>query len=194
MLARAHATLLAGCDFVSRHPVSMAVPTSPLARKVHHRMMANRLRELDQFLCVLLEEVAAALGGITHDAARFGQTSNTSKKLRLVEDMVGKVSQDDARLRAIIRVAVRLRRADQHRTVPAHTRDILLASGEWPRDAELTSRAELRLTPQAFQSIAGFYRDLGDRWIKEVSFSGVKLDFKTDDAYLNKANVACDGI
>jgi hypothetical protein len=194
MLAHAHATLLAGCDFVSRHPVMTVVSRSPLARKVRNRMMANRLRELDWFLGVLLEEAAAALDGSSHDAERFGLMSNTAKKLRLVEEMAGKVSQDDARLRAIGRVAVRLRRADRCRTAPAHERDIRLAGGDPLRDPWSSGDAEPRLTPQDFQSIAGFYRNLGDRWIKEVTLACVKLDFKPSDAYLKEANVACDGI
>lgn len=156
MPVRAHATLIAGCDFISRHKVTPAV-RNPWADKVHNRMVANRLRELDRFLSVLLEEVAAALGGLSHDAKRFARTGSTARKLRMVEGMAGKPSGHDARLRAIGRVAARLRRGDGQMVTASHSSDVLLAGGGRQPGEQ-----------QVLQSISEFYRHLGNQWIKEV--------------------------
>ena len=158
MLNRAHATLVAGCDFVSQRQWEVSHARTlpcPWTQGVHNRLLANYLRELDRFLCVLLEEAALSLGGPDHDARRFARLRKTSDKLKLVEHMIGMPSRHDARLGAIRRIATRLRRPG---TIcqPSHAKDISLAC-----DVSLE-------TPLALQSIARFYRDLGDDLMKAL--------------------------
>jgi hypothetical protein len=194
MPARAHATLVAGCGFLSRHAPEAAVSGSPWAHKVHDRVTANHLRELDRFLSVLLEEIARTIGGPEHDADRFERANSTARMLRIVERITGTPSDAHLRLRAIGRIAQRLRR-DQ-RPAKAHllASDMLLASGGAPSGTGGQAGGGLRLSREAVQSISIFYRDLGDRLMEEARLFPVNIDFSADDTYLCQANVACDGI
>jgi len=176
-LARAHATLATGCAFVERHPFPPRFP-GPWAHGVHNRMTANHLRELDRFLCVLLEEAASLLGGPGHDAPRFARMRRTSDKLRAVERAVGLPGGHGGRLAAIRRIAARLRRSSP----ASQAEDILLACG-----------APLDL-PSALQSIARFYRDLGDQLMKKILVQKQIVDFAESRVHIGTANVACDGI
>lgn len=177
MLAHAHATLVTGCAFVERHSFRPGL-SGPWARGVHNRMTANHLRELDRFLCVLLEEAASLLGGPDHDAPRFARLRKTSEKLGIVERAIGLPGGHDSRLAAIRRIAARLRRSSP----ASQAEDILLAC-----DAPLD-------LPLALQSIARFYRDLGDQLMKKLLVKKQIIDFSETFAHMGDANVACDGI
>lgn len=64
-------------------------------------MLGNGLRELDRFLSVLIDEVAAAT---TLDADRLAllrSRRNTANKLRMLHDTLGRGSPDHRRLRAL---------------------------------------------------------------------------------------------
>jgi len=177
MLASAHATLVTGCDFVARRP-SLPDVSCPWKHGVHDRMTANQLRELDRFLCVLLEEAAALLSGPDHDAARFARLRKTAEKLHIVEGMIGMPSDHGRRLAAIRRIAARLR---QPCPTP-QARDIALACG---------TALEL---PLALQSIARFYRDLGDHLMKNIMARNKILEFSGACPQVESAIVACGGI
>ena len=186
MLNSAHATLVTGCDFVSRRQSqigqSQIALSCPWTRGVHNRLLANHLRELDRFLCVLLEEAALLLGGPDHDVRRFARLRKTSEKLRLVERMTGMSGGHAARLAAIRRIAMRLRRPEETCPPSSHARDISLACGVPPG------------MPLTLPSIARFYRDLGDELMKEISIRTQILDFSGTVAHMQEAIVACDGI
>ena len=154
VLARAYATLVSGCEFVSQHPIRNDV-SCPWARRVQNRLVANHIRELDRFLCVLLEEAAVLLAEADHDASRFARLKRTSDKLDRVENMTGSPSQSTARLVAIRRISIRLRRPEESSS-PAYAHDISLVCG-----------ASLPMS-LALPSIAGFYRSLADRLALEI--------------------------
>lgn len=177
MLARAHATLVTGCAFVERHPFQSDI-VCPRACGVRNRVAANHLRELDRFLCVLLEEAASLLGGADHDAPCFARLRRTSEKLRTVERAIGLPGGHGSRLAAIRRIAARLRRSSPD----SQAKDILLAC-----DAPLD-------LPSALQSIARFYRNLGDHLMKKILVKKQIIDFSRSCIHIEKANVACDGI
>ncbi|HZV19458.1 MAG TPA: hypothetical protein VFF84_12285 [Sphingobium sp.] len=160
MLIRAHATLVTGCDFVAQRRFQPGIACS-WTRGVHNRMTANHLRELDRFLCVLLEEGAALLGGADHDAPAFARLRKTSEKLFIVQQMVGTPTDHASRLAAIRRIAARLRRSS-----PASQ----------AKDISLACEAPLDL-PLAVQSIALFYRDLGNELMKKILVQRQILDF-----------------
>jgi len=190
VLGRAHRTLIAGCDFVAKRQSQIGAArdlSCARRRGVHDRLLANHLRELDRFLCVLLEEIALRLGGPDHDARHFAQLRKTSDKLHLVERMIGMSGGHGARLSAIRRIAMRLRRPEERGRpgetgASAHARDISLACGVAPG------------TPLTLQPIARFYRDLGDDLMADISARPQILDFPTNNAHLGRAIVACDGI
>lgn len=177
-IIRAHANLVAGCDFVARRQFRISLNCS-WSRRVHDRLLANHLRELDRFLCVLLEEAALLLGGPDHDAPGFAQLRKTSRKLHLVEQMTGRAGGHAVRLAAIRRVALHLRQYDKP-FARCHGRDIVLACG---------SRQG---TPLSLQPIARFYHDLGNDLMRDIQI--LILDFSCRHPYISNANVACDGI
>jgi hypothetical protein len=63
--------------------------------------IGNSLRELDRFLSVLIDEVAAAIEPTGLDRAAFSQQRNTANKLRTIRTAMALPSPDDQRLRAI---------------------------------------------------------------------------------------------
>ena len=71
-------------------------------------VLANSLRELDRFLSLLLDDVAASALPAGYDRAAFARQSNTPNKLARVHDALGVASPDQARLRAIGRSRERL--------------------------------------------------------------------------------------
>ena len=64
-------------------------------------MIGNSLRELDRFLNVLIDEVAAAIEPSGLDRVAFAQQRNTANKLRTIRTVMALPSPDDRRLRAI---------------------------------------------------------------------------------------------
>src|SRR5690606_2648096 len=124
------------------------------------RVIANRLRELDRFLSVLLDEIAVRLEGPAHDGERFARTSNTSKKLQIVESMTGAPSGDDVRLRVFGGIVASMRRG-RDMSAARRSGDPLAVTGDVDLDQVL-----------ALGWISEFYRNLGDRLMKEISHPG----------------------
>ncbi len=180
MAEQAYRTLTTGCAFVLRQPLPTNL-ASPWGMTVYSRMTANRLRELDRFLGILLEEAARQHGGAGHDPAKFARVSTTGRKLRQVERMIGRRSGDATRLAAVARIWKRLR-LPRPTGFDSHAADIALACG---RPLEM---------PIGLRAIAEFYRNLADMLMGEISKNQQLLDFSAKQAQIEKANVACDGI
>ncbi len=83
------------------------------------KVLGNSLRELDRFLSVLIDEVAAT-ANLADDALALLRTRrNTANKLRMLHDTLGRDSPDHRRLRALgrsrdcfVHCGGRVRRAD----------------------------------------------------------------------------------
>ncbi|WP_132469688.1 hypothetical protein [Novosphingobium sp. ST904] len=177
-VGRAHRTLMHACDFWVRHarlapaPCSAAprfpgrpVPAIPssLALSAFTRMSGNRLHELDRFLSVLLDAVAAGHGGDDHDDRHFASRHNTSGKMLVVEGMLGMERHARARLLAIGRISALLRHCPSPADTPALRADLQLALG---RDTPCPPRAAPDspiLTRDSVLVICRFYAALGDR-------------------------------
>jgi|GEM_PF-909619 len=169
-LARAHATLAVGCAFIVRHAQHRAQPGKGLPGSSHSRMVGNRLRELDRFLSVLIDETALCLGSLSHEPRSFARLRNTPNKLRLIEAMIGVEGEDDVRLRAIGRIgACLLHCSGSIHAEPSLRRDILLADGDTAGLSFLTDAAcRLRLAPRTLVSICQFYGSIGNRLLAEA--------------------------
>lgn len=172
-LGRAHATLIAGCAFLLR--TVEARTASPM--EIYARLQGNRLRELDRFLSILLDETARAVSGPGHDALGFARLRNTPNKLRLIATMrpgdgTGAMTGIDGRLRAIGRISACLNHCSGVVYAPGVHGDVLLAGGRvgevaggfavLPRSLSLVSD-RLQLTPDTLDAISIFYREIGDR-------------------------------
>ena len=170
---RSYATLVAGCEFVSRYPVMIEHGASnrstALEAKVHMRVTANRIRELDRFLAVMLDEAAGRIGGAGHDAAQFDRISNTSKKLRAVEMSVGMAAADHGRLRALGRIAARLRGPSHHWRATSLRVDMELVGAEGCANIDSRSGRASRSLSLNLSTISSFYYDLGRRLSEELS-------------------------
>ena len=170
---RSYATLVAGCEFVSRYPVMIEQGSSnrstALEIKVHMRVTANRIRELDRFLAVMLDEAAGRIGGAGHDAEQFDRISNTSKKLRAVEMSVGMAAADHGRLRALGRIAARLRGPSHHWRARSLRVDMELVGAEGCANIDSRSGKASRSLPLNLSTISSFYYDLGRRLSEELS-------------------------
>jgi len=163
------------------------------------RLTGNRLRELDRFLSVLLDEVARAWGGEGHDGRAFARWRNTPRKLGHVHALTGTGIEAGARavarLRAIGRLSACLHHCAGTIHIPGLHRDLLLAEG-WAADAPapaIRSPDVLRLSPQAIGAIGAFYRALGDGLVESLP-RRADIDFRGESVHMGRANVACDGI
>ncbi len=167
------------------------------AQIAHTRMIGNRLRELDRFLSVLIEDVAAGSAPPEHDRKGFARLRNTPMKLRVVEDMFATGADDDARLRAIGRIAACLHHCKgQIHTASIHD-DVLIARGS-EKGPATPQKSRLLVDPQTLLAICSFYRGIGDRLLtlahKPDRHGGLDLDFPGQSVHIPQANVACDGI
>ena len=171
----AHVTLVAACDFAAHHALRPAVSGCGRAQWINNRAMANRLRELDRFLSILLDDVAGMLTGVPaaprQDAVRRARADGSAGKLRRIEGMTGTRSDDHARLRAIGRIAARLRHDDRPIHASSLSGDLRLAVGQSASAACFQAGNRFSLSAEAMGSISLFYRDLGDRLVKQIRSS-----------------------
>jgi len=171
----AHVTLVAACDFAAHHALRPAVSGCGRAQWINNRAMANRLRELDRFLSILLDDVAGMLTGVPaaprQDAVRRARADGSAGKLRRIEGMTGTPSDDHARLRAIGRIAARLRHDDRPIHASSLSGDLRLAVGQSASAACFQAGNRFSLSAEAMGSISLFYRDLGDRLVKQIRSS-----------------------
>ncbi len=134
------------------------------------RVTANRIRELDRFLAVLLNDTAGQISGAGHDAEMFDRISNTSKKLLAVEQLVGMAAADHDRLRAMGRIAARLRGPSHHWRAASLIADMGIAGGEIKEGGKADLSYGKAVIPLSLNlaTISSFYQDIGRRVIQEV--------------------------
>jgi hypothetical protein len=163
-LTHAHVTLLSGCAFWERQASSGGSPIGEREGLPFTRLSGNRLRELDRFLSILLDEIALRHGGPDHDGSAFARQRNTSRKLYAVERMIGVTCLSDLRLRAIGRVSACLHHCSGAIHSSGLRNDLHLAAGSDPASGDIGHAEErLLLSPDSIIAICRFYRDLGDR-------------------------------
>ena len=156
-LARAHAALVAGCDFMVRHRAAVRPPTE-LAALASRRTTANRLRELDRFLSLLMDEIARSPRACGPAGRSVLLPGTMPGKLRRIEALIGVPSRDASRLRSIGRVQVRLRQDPGWRG--RYGRRPALIAADATRDGGPS--------PAALRSIGRFYRAVGDRLLRAM--------------------------
>lgn len=134
------------------------------------RLLGNRLRELDRFLSVLIDETLCVTTGGGGDRAAARDVRNTARKLRQLDIMAG---PDDARLRAIGRIAAVFRHCDGLiHNVSIHD-DMRLADGLQPLAASMGERGtRLHMAPMTIVAICDFYREIGGRLLALARRSG----------------------
>lgn len=96
-LARAHATLQRGADFLAQGLVREGPPRA-IEGRYRARVLGNGLRELDRFLSLLIDALAGACGLAMPRGER-----NTANKLAALRAMTGAPHGDHARLAALAR-------------------------------------------------------------------------------------------
>ncbi|MBU3076778.1 hypothetical protein [Sphingomonas quercus] len=163
----AFATLLRGTAFLGRHPAAIGTETPVAARRLRAKVLGNCLRELDRFLNLLIDEVAAEACPGRIEPIGFAGQRNTANKLRTLYAILGAASPDHHRLRALGRSRDCLfhcggvaRRGDRH----GGTR---MTAG-WPpsaglSDAPLMSVAlgdTLVVTPVDLRRVCDFYEEI----------------------------------
>ena len=127
----------------------------------HVRLLGNRLLELDRFLSVLIDEILGAVAGADGQGAASPSLRNTARKLHQLDIMAG---SDDARLRAIGRIAAIFRHCDGVIHNVAIHDDMRLAEGLQPLAVNIGERgARLHMTPLTIVAICDFYREIGGR-------------------------------
>ena len=168
-LVRAHAALAAGCAFVTLHAEvqSQLEPDLPVP---HTRLLGNQLRELDRFLSILIDEAALFLRAAGPTIRLLARLHNTPRKLGLLHAMMNLYSKDDARLRAVGRIAACLHHCEGrvHAGQALH-RDMLLAQGRTRTSGLVTDFTDgLRLAPAMLVAICELYGTIGDRLLAEA--------------------------
>jgi len=181
-LRAAYRALAHGCTFLIARE-TIAAPQSNA--KTTLRRAGNCLRELDRLLCLLLDACAqsAAMPPATREA--FERSHDAARKLRRIDTHGPAQGVDTARLHAI----ARLRRAASGETPgqPAHhnRRDLALAAG---------GRLGDNLTDWHLAQIARFYQAMAQNLYIYFATSANLLDFLREEADIEMAIVACDGI
>jgi len=165
-MAQAHASLERGCGFLlGRADWALPELTSGELR-VEMRRAGNCLRELDRFLCLLLDSCAAADGMPDGALVAFERSHDAARKLRRIAD-------DDVAAQRLEAIA-RLRRiaCGEQRGSPrgGHGRDLALATA----GAVLGGVGALRLGEDALAAMARFYLALADRLVWRFGRSGVE--------------------
>jgi len=154
---RAHGTLEAGCRFMAMRADEGAVTAGRWGEVAHARLLGNRLLELDRFLSLLIDEIP----GVDGQSAALPALRNTARKLDRFAIMA---RPDDARLRAIGRIAASFRHCDGLIHNVAIHDDMRLAGGMPGAVAGMGERGtRLCLTPPTIVAICDFYREIGRR-------------------------------
>ena len=171
-LTRAYLTLLSGCSFWERHaPIGDKLATGRRSTIVA-RLTGNRLRELDRFLSVLLDEAALRHGGPGHDRRAFARQRNTPRKLIAVARMMDLDGPSIPRLRAIGRISACLHHCSGVIHAPALRNDLRLATG---RDVIDDEYPRLFLSAESIAAICHFYRQIGGGLVRDAVREGAAL-------------------
>jgi len=122
------------------------------------KVLGNGLRELDRLLNILIDAVARLSAPACFDRAAFGRIRNTSNKLSMINEIMGRPSPQCERLRAIGRSRACLfynagivRRGDE--------RDGTIMTAGWLLRAYDIGEI-LSFTPNDLSEICEFYEDL----------------------------------
>jgi hypothetical protein len=97
-LARAHATLERGAQFLGQGLVREQGTPRPVQGRYRAKVIGNGLRELDRFLCHLVQALAEARGIAMREEGR-----NTANKVTQLRGHLGLDDPDRARLVALAR-------------------------------------------------------------------------------------------
>ncbi|WOK35948.1 hypothetical protein [Sphingomonas sp. C3-2] len=156
----AYRTLLSGCAFWERHASSKVQPHNEWAFAVQTRTNANRLRELNRFMAVVLDDIALHHGGPHHDHRYFLRQRNVARKLLVVERMIDVDCAAHAHLLAIGRISACLTYCSGVMYDPRLNGDVALITGRKLWDDTGHSDKWLRLESHAVTAICRFYRAL----------------------------------
>jgi hypothetical protein len=147
-----------------------AMDTCRWGEVAYARLLGNRLRELDRFLSMLIDETLCATTGDGGERAAWPHVRNTARKLRQLDIMAG---PDEARLRAIGRITAVFRHCDGLIHNVAIHDDMRLANGLHPLAASMGERGErLHMAPMTIVAICDFYREIGGRLLALTGRSG----------------------
>lgn len=148
-------------------PAPAAQGTDPAQIRYPAKVLGNGLRELDRFLSILLDEVAAEAGWSAEDLAPLARIRNTPNKLAEVSLRMNLHARHDARLRALGRCRDTLfhcggvvRRGDRR-----HAQTLTLG---WPSETPEGGSRVLRIGERLSVSqadlswICAFYVRIGD--------------------------------
>lgn len=165
-LARAHATLQRGADFLAQGLADTG-PRRAIEGRYRARLLGNGLRELDRFLSLLIDALAGA-----HGIALPAGERETANKLARLRAVTGTPHRDHARLTALARSRDCLfhceglvRRGDRRG-------DAAMTVG-WPmRDGAALPRVaigeRLSLSGAELDEICGFYRAIAAQLLNEA--------------------------
>ena len=201
-ILRAHATLRDAARFMGATEWRPA-PRSPVPNKV----LGNGLRELDRFLSVLIDEVAATIDVDEELLVLLRTRRNTANKLRTLRATLGYASPDHSRLRALGRSRDCLfhcgglvRRADS-RTGSSMTMGWPSRSTKTATLQTLQLGSRMSLDRGDIADICRFYDRIADEQLAashtrpdRTAASRKSVAFLHEYAHIGVAIVACDGL
>jgi len=104
-LDKAYVTLERGSAFLARSlQARAALGVAGLSGAGGAKVVGNGLRELDRFLCLMLDEATDLVGPRDFDNSAYRRRSNAAIKVGIFYELVGQHGPDAERLRAIGRV------------------------------------------------------------------------------------------
>ena len=124
------------------------------------KVVGNGLRELDRFLCLLLDEAVGGISPPTFDRAAFGRQRNAANKLRAFHRIAGLDAPDGERLRAIGRVRDCLHHCRGIVHDEAVHADLHFASAT-PASDRMSDTPRLSISFDALARICQFYGETG---------------------------------
>jgi hypothetical protein len=140
-LATAHRTLIRGGAFLAESLQARAVGGrsggDALSGPGGAKIVGNGLREMDRFLCLLLDEAARQVAPPDFDHADYSRRNNAAAKLRVFYALSGHTASGEDQLRAIGRVRACLHHCRGIVHDPAVHADLAAASSSVrPRNIE----------------------------------------------------------
>lgn len=121
------------------------------------KVVGNGLRELDRFLCLLLDEAVQRVAPPTFDHLAYARRNNVARKARDFHGVAGLAHADEARLRAIGRVRACLHHCRGIVHNPALFGDVRIAAASCGGEDRRGRRLELTFDDLA--RICRFYAE-----------------------------------
>ncbi|MPT49211.1 MAG: hypothetical protein E2598_12475 [Sphingobium sp.] len=181
-LLHAYETLNSGCAFFIRSAEDQPQSLGPQARYAFHRLMGNRLRELDRFLSVVLDEIVLMSAISGQDALTFSRWRNTARKLAKVEQILRTTTGDAKWLAAIGRICACLHHCGGKIHDAGLLQDVTMISARAEAGYKVMPpliSEPLMLCPVTIYAIGGFYHILGDRLVAQAVLNPTR-DFPSD--------------